>query len=81
MTQEEDRKVRATVEACIDPSRGTMVGMAFEAVYELAAQNLRMRCALERIVSDQDSEWSEDIAARALRDTDGTDPGKSPVQP
>lgn len=41
-----DRSIRATVDACIDPSRGTIVGMAYEAVYELAKELQLLRDAL-----------------------------------
>lgn len=42
MNQEEDRKARALVDACTDHTRGTMVGMAYEAVYALAADVVRL---------------------------------------
>lgn len=49
----DDRSIRATVNACIDPSRGTIVGMAYEAVYDLAKQLDYWRPDCDRIGCDR----------------------------
>ena len=76
MTQEEETQVRAAVSACIDPSRGTMVGMAFEAVHDLAAQNLKLKQALVPFLDKipPSDEWLEHLTrAEDALALDGTD--------
>ncbi len=59
-----DRSIRATVDACIDPSRGTIVGMAYEAVYALAKELHELRELRDLYLS-----WRED---------QGGTPGRKP---
>jgi hypothetical protein len=71
LTQEEELRVRAAVNACIDPSRGTMVGMAFEAVYQLADALLDTRKGDDK--NDGQPCWcpSPTYAARRTGDASG----------
>lgn len=65
VTQEErEKEVRAAVNACLDASRGTLVPMAFEAVYALAKQNLEMRRTLALLAS-HDPSWKDDFCRAA----------------